>query len=119
MRSCFLLALFIPVATAAPGSLVVLGSTIELPAPALCRAGRAPRLLAPTLVASCQRALDPGEPWPPARSKRNPRPIARWAVRSAPRSAPREALLQRRDPLLRSDGTLRHRSVSLSSPHLT
>ena len=33
MMPWFLLALFVPVDTAASGSLVVLGSTIELPAP--------------------------------------------------------------------------------------
>ena len=35
MRPWFLLALFMPIEAAASGSVVVLGSTVELPAPAV------------------------------------------------------------------------------------
>ena len=85
MRSWFLLALFIPVETAASGSLVVLGSTVELPAPALAaptaeRCRQRPRILTPMLVAYAGlQAAD-------AHST-----LRAWAVRSAPRSATRGA----------------------------
>ena len=90
-----LLALFVPVETAASGSLVVLGSTVELPAPTRAapeaeRCRQRPRLLTPMLVAyaglqaadahSTLRALDAGA------VERNPSPVAQWAVRSAPRA---------------------------------
>ena len=95
MRPWFLLALFIPVEAAASGSLVVLGSTVELPAPAVAappveRCRERPRLLTPMLVGyaglqaadahSTLRALDAGA------VEANPSPPAQWTVRTAPRA---------------------------------
>ena len=89
MRSWFLIALFMPVEAAAAGSLVVLGSTVELPAAAVAepptkRCRKRPRLLTPTLVGyaglqaadahSTLRALDAGA------VEGNPSPVAQWAV---------------------------------------
>ena len=95
MRPWFLLALFIPVEAAASGSLVVLGSTVELPAPAVAappteRCRERPRLLTPMLVGyaglqaadahSTLRALDAGA------VEANPTTVAQWAVRSTSRA---------------------------------
>ena len=95
MRSGFLLALFIPVETAASDSLVVVGSTVELPAPVLAappaeRCQQRLRLLTPMLVAyarlqaaaahSTLRALAAGA------AAANPSPVAQWTVRSAPQA---------------------------------
>ena len=95
MRPWFLLALFIPVETAASGSLVVLGSTVELPEPAVAappveRCRERPRLLTPMLVGyaglqaadahSTLRALDAGA------VEANPTTVAQWAVRSTSRA---------------------------------
>ena len=95
MRPWFLLALFIPVEAAASGSLVVLGSTVELPAPAVAappaeRCRERPQLLTPMLVGyaglqaadahSTLRALDAGA------VEANPTTVAQWAVRSTSRA---------------------------------
>ena len=95
MRPWFLLALFIPVEVAASGSLVVLGSTVELPAAAVAAASAErcrdrPRLLTPMLVGyaglqaadahSTLRALDAGA------VEANPTTVAQWAVRSTSRA---------------------------------
>ena len=93
--SGFLLALFIPVEAAASGNLVVLGSTIELPAPAVAappaeRCRERPRLLTPMLVGyavlqaadahSTLRAVAAGG------VEANPSPVAQWAC--GPRREP-------------------------------
>ena len=106
MRSWFLLALFIPVETAASGSLVVLGSTVELPAPAVAappveRCRERPRLLTPMLVgyARLQAADAHSTLWAMTTGAVESNPDhgctldrAFWAALSA-----NEALLQRRE----------------------
>ena len=106
MRSWFLLALFIPVEAAASGSLVVLGSTVELPTPAVAapsaeRCRERPRLLTPMLVGyaglqaadahSTLRALDAGA------VEANPTTVAQWAVRSTSRAYGIQGRGDRRD----------------------
>ena len=106
MRPWFLLALFIPVEAAASGSLVVLGSTVELPAAAVAappveRCRERPRLLTPMLVGyaglqaadahSTLRALDAGA------VEVNPTTVAQWAVRSTSRAYGDQGRADRRD----------------------
>ena len=122
MRSWFLLALFISVETAASGSLVVLGSTVELPAPALaaptaerCRQrSAAPDSDARRVrwAAGSRRALDLASAGR-RRGRGEPEPGCALGRAFLRRAQPRKALLQRRGLLLRSGRTLRYRSVSL------